>query len=203
MPTRLSEIVAPARTVVLTMEMQRGVIGDLAALPELANEAAALGVVAHAARLLQAARACGASVVHCLFFSDEGQPINAPILTAMARLPTRLVAGSPAAELIPALGEQASDRRSTRSHGVSPFGGTPLDSELRRLGISTVVVAGVSLNLGVLGLAIEAVNLGYQVVVATDAVCGLPRDYAEKVMRHSIALVATRATVEDVIAAWA
>ncbi len=66
-----------------------------------------------------------------------------------------------------------------------------------------MVIAGVSLNLGVLGLAIEAVNLGYRVVVATDAVCGLPRDYAENVMRHSIALVATRATVEDIISAWA
>jgi nicotinamidase-related amidase len=202
LPIRLSEVVAPAHTAVLTMEMQRGVIGDLAALPQLATEAADLGVVTQAARLLQAARACGAPVVHCLFHSEEGGPLNAPLLTAMARLPTRLIAGSPAAELVHELGEQPSDVKVSRSHGVSPFGGTSLDSDLRRLGISTVVVAGVSVNLGVLGLAIEAVNLGYHVVVATDAVCGLPRDYAENVMRNSVALVATRATVEDVITAW-
>jgi nicotinamidase-related amidase len=73
---------------------------------------------------------------------------------------------------------------------------------LRRLGTSTVVVAGVSVNLGVLGLAIEAVNLGYRVVVATDAVCGFPRDYADAVMQNSLSLVATRATVAEILSAW-
>jgi nicotinamidase-related amidase len=202
LPFQLSEVVAPARTAVLTMEMQRGVIGDLAALPELAAEAADLGVVDRAARLLRAARASRVAVMHCLFLAEDGAPHNAPLFTAMARLPTRLAPGSPAAELIHALGDP-NDRTSVRSHGVSPFGGTQLDSDLRALGISTVVAAGVSLNLGVLGLAVEAVNLGYQVVVATDAVCGLPRDYAASVMRNSIALVAARATVEEIITAWA
>lgn len=203
MTVDLAELAAPRHTAVLTMEMQRGVIGDLAALPELATEAAALGIVEQTARLLRAARSCGAAVVHCLFVTEEGQPLNAPILTAMARLPTRLIAGSPAAELIHELDEQPTDHRKIRSHGVSPFGGTSLGSDLHDLGISTVIVAGVSVNLGVLGLAIEAVNAGFHVVVATDAVCGLPRDYAETVMRNSVALVATRAPVEDIVTTWA
>ena len=203
MPLRLDDLIAPDHTAVLTMEMQRGVIGDLAALPELAAEAAALGIVEQTARLLRAARSQGAAVVHCLFVSIEGQPLNAPILTAMARLPTRLFAGSPAAELIPELDEQPTDHRAIRSHGVSPFGGTSLGSDLRDLGVSTLIVAGVSVNLGVLGLAIEAVNAGFHVVVATDAVCGLPRDYAANVMRNSVALVAARAPVDDVVTAWA
>ena len=203
MPLRLDDLIAPDHTAVLTMEMQRGVIGDLAALPELAAEAAALGIVEQTARLLRAARSQGAAVVHCLFVSEEGQPLNAPILTAMARLPTRLIAGSAAAELIPELDEQPTDQRTIRSHGVSPFGGTSLGSDLRDLSVSTVIVAGVSVNLGVLGLAIEAVNAGFHVVVATDAVCGLPRDYAANVMRNSVALVAARAPVDDVVTAWA
>ncbi len=48
---------------------------------------------------------------------------------------------------------------------MSPFTGTSLDTWLRSLGVETVVATGVSVNLGVLGLAIEAVNLGYRVVV--------------------------------------
>ncbi len=73
---------------------------------------------------------------------------------------------------------------------------------LRNLGVTTVVATGVSVNLGILGLAIEAVNLGYRVVVATDAVAGVPRDYADAVMRNTIALLATRATVDEIARAW-
>jgi nicotinamidase-related amidase len=81
---------------------------------------------------------------------------------------------------------------------VSPFIGTTLDPTLRALGVSTVVATGVSVNLGILGLAIEAVNLGYRVVVATDAVCGIPRDYADALTRNTLALVALLATSDDV-----
>ena len=44
-----------------------------------------------------------------------------------------------------------------------------------------MVVTGVSVNLGVFGLCIEAVNLGYQAALVTDAVAGLPADYAADV----------------------
>jgi nicotinamidase-related amidase len=202
MANDLARHLRPAQTAVLTMEMQRGVIGDLANLPELAAEAAATGIVDRAADLLRAARAAGVPVVHCIFESPDAAELNAPILSAMARLPNRLAPGSEAAELVPELDAQMDDLIESRGHGVSPFGRTLLDATLRQLGISTVVVAGVSVNLGVLGLAIEAVNAGFRAVVATDAVCGLPRDYAEAVMRNSVALVATRASVQDIITAW-
>ena len=112
----------------------------------------------------------------------------------MLRRPEHLVDGTPAVELVPELGPAPGDLVSHRGHGVSPFTGTTLDPTLRALGVSTVVATGVSLNLGIVGLAVEAVNLGYRVVVATDAVCGVPRDYADAVMRHTLALVATLAT---------
>ena len=85
---------------------------------------------------------------------------------------------------------------------MSPFSGTSLDPTLRSLGVSTVVATGVSLNLGIVGLAIEAVNLGYRVVVVRDAVCGVPADYADAVLRHTVALVATVATTDEVAAAF-
>ena len=44
MPIDLAELVAPGHTAVVTCEMQRGVIGDLAPSPELADEAAALDI---------------------------------------------------------------------------------------------------------------------------------------------------------------
>jgi nicotinamidase-related amidase len=201
----LAELVNPTHTAVLTMELQRGVVGDLAPLAELAAEAADGGIVAATARLLAAARGRNVPVVHCTaeYRADRaGSATNAPLLTAMARFTENLVAGSPSAAILPELGAGEGDLIAARAHGVSPFGGTSLDATLRNLRISTVVATGVSLNLGVTGLAIEAVNLGYRVVVATDAVCGFPRDYAEAVLHHTIALVATRATVAELIATW-
>jgi nicotinamidase-related amidase len=85
---------------------------------------------------------------------------------------------------------------------VSPFLGTTLDPTLRALGVGTVVATGVSLNLGIVGLAVEAVNLGYRVVVVRDAVCGVPAEYAEAVLRHTLSLVAMSATTDEVMAAF-
>jgi nicotinamidase-related amidase len=68
--------------------------------------------------------------------------------------------------------------------------------------VRTVVATGVSVNLGVLGLAIEAVNLGYRVVVPRDTVAGIPEEYAEAVLDNTFPLIATVTTVEDLLGAW-
>ncbi|HVA02648.1 MAG TPA: cysteine hydrolase family protein [Acidimicrobiales bacterium] len=205
MPVTLADLVAPGHAAVLTMEIQRGVVGDLSSFPELAAAAAETGLVANTARLLGAARAAGVPVVHCTagFRRDRrGSPANAPLIAAMLRRPEHLVDGTAAVELVPELGAEPTDLVSHRSHGVSPFTGTTLDPTLRALGVSTVVATGVSLNLGIIGLAIEAVNLGYRVVVASDAVCGVPREYADELTRHTLSLVAKLATTGEVAHAF-
>jgi nicotinamidase-related amidase len=204
-PIDLVELLAPSHTAMLTMEMQRGVVGDLTVIPELAIEVAARGVIESTARLAAAARLSGTRVIHCTaeFRTDRaGSAANAPMLAALLRNERHLEVGSEAAEIVPELGPDASDLVSSRRHGISPFTGTDLDAVLRNLGVGTVVATGVSVNLGVLGLAIEAVNLGYRVAVVTDAVAGVPRDYAESVIANTIALLATRVTVDEVIEAW-
>jgi nicotinamidase-related amidase len=201
MPVTLADLVGDGQAAVLTMEIQRGVVGDLSSFPELAAAAEEIGLVANTAHLLAAARAAAVPVVHCTagFRPDRrGSPANAPLMSAMLRRPEHLVDGTPAVELVPELGPEPGDLVSHRAHGVSPFIGTTLDPTLRALGVSTVVATGVSVNLGILGLAIEAVNLGYRVVVATDAVCGIPRDYADALTRNTLALVALLATSDDV-----
>jgi len=179
-------------------------MGDLASFPELAAAAEAVGLVPNATRLLNAARRGGLPVVHCTaeFRADRaGTVANTPLHSAVLRRPDHLLVGTPAAELVPAFGPEPSDLVSARRHGVSPFTGTALDATLRNLGVEVLVVVGVSVNLGVLGLCVEAVNLGYQVAVPTDAVAGVPADYADAVLRGSVALVASLTTVDEVIAA--
>ena len=186
------------------MELQRGVMGDLATFPELAVAAEGRRVVPAAARLLTAFRRHHLPVMHCTaqFRADRaGTVANTPLHSAVLRRPEHLLEKTPAVELVPGLGVEATDHVSARRHGVSPFTGTTLDPTLRALGVSTVVATGVSVNLGIIGLAVEAVNLGYHVVVATDAVCGVPPDYAEAVTRHTLSLVAMLATSDEVAAA--
>jgi nicotinamidase-related amidase len=197
--------ISPNRAAVVTMEMQRGVIGDVSSIPDLAAAVADEGVIPKTATLLDAARSVGVSVVHCLagFRGDRaGTPLNAPIVRRLLRDPNHLLIGSPAVELVPELGPEPSDLTSMRMHGVSPFGGTDLDGLLRNMQVHTLVVAGVSVNVGIPGLVIEAVNLGYEVVIARDAVTGVGSEYVEDVFANTLRLIASLATVDEIVTAW-
>lgn len=202
----LRELLAPTTTAIVTMECQRGVVGDLATFPALAEAVASEGTIGAAARVVDAARSAGALVVHALahFRADRlGSPTNAPLLAYAATIPGQLEEGSAAAELIPELGPASGDISSARRHGVSPFGGTDLDAILRSRGVTTVVAVGVSLNVGILGLCIEAVNAGYRVVVPTDATVAVPPDVGPVLLRATFAQLATLTTADDVVTAWA
>ena len=80
--------------------------------------------------------------------------------------------------------------------------GGPLDSLLRNSGITTVVVAGVSLNVAIPNLVFDSVNRSYQVIVVADAVAGTPREYGDQVIEHCLRLLATMASTEEVMKAW-
>ena len=205
MPVDLAALAAPSKTAVLTMEIQRGVVGDLTAFPQLAEAADRAGVVPNTARVLHAARSLGVGVVHCTaeFRADRaGSTVNCQLIAAMVRNPDHLLVGTPPTELIAELGPEPSDLVCARLHGVSPFSGTSLDPWLRSLGVETVVATGVSVNLGVLGLVIEACNLGYQVVVPRDTVAGIPADYADAVLDNTFPLITTLTTTDDLLTAW-
>ncbi|RJL26632.1 cysteine hydrolase [Bailinhaonella thermotolerans] len=205
MPLDLVELVAPGRTAVLVMEMQRGVVGDLARFPDLAKICAERDVIGNAARVLSAARAAGVRVVQCTaaFRADRAgtHARNSPFLATLLRDPGHMLEGTGAVEVLPEL-TGPGDLESRRYHGFSPFTGTSLDMTLRSLGVSTVVALGLSLNLGVPGLVLEAVNLGYRAVVVTDAVAGVPAEYGDAVLTHTLSLLAARVPSGELIPAW-
>ena len=62
---RLRDLLEPATTAVVTMELQQGVVGEGAMLQDLVDRVEAAGTIGAAGRLCAAARAAGASVVHC------------------------------------------------------------------------------------------------------------------------------------------
>jgi nicotinamidase-related amidase len=209
MPT-LGELVDPRHTTIVTMELQKGIVGDdsiLPALPVAVREAGLLDVVA---RVCREGRARGIRIVHQTLrgrSDGAGQAINCKIFAIGARRradvghePNDI--GQPGADLVDELDVQPEDIEVPRMHGMTPFTGTELDAVIRNIGTRTVVLMGVSLNLGIIGGALSALDLGYQVVVVRDGVVGLPKEYAEALLEHSIALIATIVTADELIAAW-
>jgi len=85
---------------------------------------------------------------------------------------------------------------------LAPFTSSALDQILRNMGVTTVIATGNSVNIGILGVVISAVDLGYQVVVPRDAVAGVPQSYADAVLDNTIAMLATVTTTDEIIAAW-
>ncbi|MQY02907.1 isochorismatase family protein [Actinomadura macrotermitis] len=201
----LAELAAPGHTALLVMEMQRGVAGDLARFPDLVQTCAERGVVANAARAADAARAAGVPVVQCTaaFRADRAgsHTGNCAFIKVLLKDPGHMLEGTGAVEVLPELSDP-SDLESRRYHGFSPFTGTSLDQTLRSLGVRTVVAVGLSLNLGIPGLCLEAVNLGYRAVVLTDAVAGTPAEYGDAVMANTIGLLAARTTSTALAEAW-
>src|SRR5688572_20820302 len=158
MPLELAELVSPWRTAIVTSEIQNGVIGDQAALPVLAD--AARGMVPHLARLVKAARVAGVEVIHATFArrpDGKGANHNARLFAGVDKSPVKLLPGSDAVRVVDEIGVMPTDVVLTRTHGLNPMSGTDLDAVLRNLGVTTLVATGVSLNVAIPNLVMEAV----------------------------------------------
>jgi biuret amidohydrolase len=204
MPLDLAALVDPTHTAIVTSEVQNGVVGRRSALPVLA-QAAAAEMLPNLARLLPVARAAGVQIVHCTAYrraDGRGANTNARLFMGVRKSPVALLPGTPEVEVVPELGPEADDLVLTRTHGLDPMAGTDLDPVLRNLGVTTIVVTGVSVNVAVTNLVMDAVNLGYDVVLPRDAVCGIPREYADAVIDNTLSLLATLTTADELVALW-
>jgi nicotinamidase-related amidase len=200
LPLDLGELLAPAHTAVLTLELQQRVVG-LDVDNELAVESRLTFTAI--AQLLSVARAANVDVVHCVLSPAlvPGAAPNYPLASALAKR-GQLGTRPGGDDVVPEIGPEPSDYVVARHHGVGPFTGTELDAVLRRLHARTLVVTGVSLNLGVLALCIEAVSLDYRVVIATDGVAGTPREYGQLLLDNTLANLATRLTCAEIGDVW-
>jgi nicotinamidase-related amidase len=202
MRMNLADLAAPAHTAIVTQECQGAVVGPNAGLAVLAKEARR-EAVPNIERLLPAARDAGVKVVHCLVQRRPdglGGNHNAKIFAIGGNV--AIQPGTPGAELLPELGPAPTDVVLRRSHGIGPMGGTDLDATLRNLGVSTIVAVGVSVNVAITNLVMDAVNLAYRLVVPRDAVAGIPTAYADAIIDNTLSLLATITTTDELIKAW-
>jgi len=212
MALALEDLIQPDETALLALELKRVTVGDLqASSPEgapgnpLGAIAAEQGLVERVARLARAARAAGVRVIHCTsaFRPDgAGALASAPLLASAHKHRARLLLGSPEAEPALELGPEPEDIVCVRLHGIAPFIGTELDPILRSLGVRNVVLIGGSLNAGILGACIEAIDFGYRVVIPRDGVIGTPQTYVDAVFEHTLVLLARITCVDELIERW-
>ncbi|WP_409435142.1 cysteine hydrolase [Mycobacterium sp. SMC-14] len=203
MTATLAELVAPQHTALITQELQGAVVGPDAGLAALADEARR-EALPNIGRLLPAARSAGVAVVHCLVHRRPdglGSNHNARLFAA-GRRAVRIDPGSAGATLLPEFGPEPYDLVLSRCHGLGPMGGTDLDAVLRNLGISTVVAVGVSLNVAIPNLVMDAVNAAYHVVVPRDAVAGVPAEYGAAIIDNTLSLLATITTTQELMDTW-
>lgn len=200
-------LVAPGHTAIVLNEFQRGTVGDRSNLTMLIDAAAP--AVAAAGRLVEAGRAAGVQVVHCVAASrvDFKGSMRNTVFAGRARKeaernPRTEEELAVFAQVVPDISVDPRDIVLSRLHAMSPMTDTGLDLILRNMGITTLVIGGVSLNVGVTGLVIEAANRAYNVVLPRDSSAGVPPEYGQMVIDNSLSLISRVTTVDELISIW-
>lgn len=191
----------PNSTAVVCVECQNGVLGPDSVLPALAADSSEL--VSGVRRLLDSARQFGARVVHSTYEGNlGGRPTGtARIWRALGPATAQWAPGSISTAVLPELLEPT-DLVLPRHHGLFPTLDSELLPVLKGLDVSTIVLAGVSLNLAITHTAGHAVQAGFDLVVPRDAVGGTPKHYAEQVLDNTIAVLGRLTTIDQLIGEW-
>ncbi len=157
-----------ARTAVLAMDCQAGIVSIYAKPPE--------AFVERAASVLRAARHAGMPVIHVQVGFRPGLPeVSArnKLFAALKSSPEhqKLFQGT-AGAIHAALGPEPSDIVVTK-HRVSAFAGTDLEMLLRAKEIETLVLFGIATSGVVLSTLLDAFDRDYKVVVIADCCADL------------------------------
>ena len=154
-------ILPTASTALILIDLQKGIVAYQ--LAPYSFEA----VLAKGKELARRFRAAKAPVVlvNVAFTPDLSDALKAPVERPMQAPP----GGFPEdwSELVDGLAEASDLKVTKRQWGA--FYGTDLDLQLRRRGVTTVVIGGVATNMGVESTARTAHEHGYAVVLAEDA----------------------------------
>src|SRR5206468_3073727 len=95
---------------------------------------------------------------------------------------------------------QASDLRIMKRQWGA-FYGTDLDLQLRRRGISTIVLAGISTNVGVESTARDAFERGYEQVFVSDAMASPSAEAHANTLKFTFPRLGRTRATEDVVRA--
>jgi nicotinamidase-related amidase len=170
---------------------------------ELNRQVQARGILPKIAALAETFRAAGAPVFHCTITPParyENWPVNC-LVFGMVRRAGLLQAGSDAAQISPEVAPRPGDIVCDRRGGLTGFAQTELERTLRSFGVQTVVLTGVSTNVALPGMATEAVNRLFEVVIAEDCTAGATAESHAAQIAVNLPAIAQISKAEDVAAA--
>ena len=178
-PQTLEEACEPSRTALIVYDMQAGILRQL-------KDGAA--IVAKVVQVLRAAREAGIRVFFTRHMSLPKELMGAfQLRMAMAwqRVGTAdevrpwFLRDSPGFQLVPEMAPLPSEAIFDKI-AMSAFEGTPLDVALRDCGVSTFLIAGVAMEIGIEPTVRHGADLAYIPIVVTDACGAGHQDAAER-----------------------
>lgn len=183
----------PATTAVVLNDIQYGTLWQ-DTTPYLQHE-----VLANAVKIYEAARAAG---VHIMHVRTEHLPGRTDEVHAVTDNPPR-----PQRPLVDREWELFDEvqRRDTEpisvKKGWSAFYGTDLELQLKRHGIKTVIMGGISTNYGVESTVRYAFELGFEIIVVEDASSGRGEGMHDWAMQNIFPRMGRVRSTEQVVAA--
>jgi len=191
----------------LVIELQNDLCGS-----QLAEERGLRGALARAVRdrgvlsrlapLLDACRARGVPVI---YLTKERHPsIPAPshaTIYKMAGPSPTLVHGTWGAQVVDEIKPTEGDLVLPRFTSIDPSYGTELWSICDSMGLTALVLAGISTTLAVEGTARAAANRNYRVIVVEDCCASVPHEWHQFSVTNVLPLIGEVCPSEDVVGA--
>ncbi len=188
---------AGRKVALVISECQRCIVDpEISLFPQLGEQVKARGMLDNLVRLADACRLRSRPVIHAIVRvlpDGRGLAKASPLQAMMLRAPL-LRADREESAIHPLLGPVATDIVCERRHGITGFHGTDLDPMLRALDVETIILAGVSTNIALIGMAIEAVNRGFSVVIPEDCTAGATAETHRHAIEQTLPMLATVTT---------
>jgi len=190
----------PKRTAVVLIEYQNDFTSEGGALHgAVGNVMDSTGMLENTRRLVDAARAAGATIVHApiTFAPGYGELSRHPygILKGVVDS-TAFVKGEWGAEIVNSLAPQEGDVVVEGKRGLDTFATTNLDFILRARGITTIALGGFLTNCCVESTMRSGYEKGYQVITLSDCVAATSAEEHENALQFDYPMFSEVMTAE-------
>ncbi|HUZ08251.1 MAG TPA: hydrolase [Candidatus Paceibacterota bacterium] len=183
----------PARTALVAIDLQNLIVSRQTQPHD------ARTVVENTAQLASALRVKGGFIVWVrVAFSADGKDCLQSVCDQSWTPPRELPPD--ASEFAPGLSIQPTDHIVTKRQWGA-FYGTDLDLQLRRRGMTTIVLAGIATNIGVESTARDAFERGYEQIFAEDAMSALAAAHHEHAVTQILPRIGRVRRTAEVLAA--
>ncbi len=176
----------------MVIDLQKGIVGYPSA-PHDSND-----VIANAALLADGFRKNSMPVflVHVMRSADGKDGLH-----PVSDIPTRASEYQPDwADIVPQLGPKPGDIVITKRQWGA-FYGTDLDLQLRRRGIDTIVLCGISTTMGVESTARFAYEFGYNQIFVEDAMSAMSGEEHDHAVKSVFPRIGQVRSTQDVLSA--